>query len=68
MHLSCPDYKLCRIGKETAGDISRRIGLLPRNHIQNLISKFRKTISYRKDVVISAAYPYRTVVLQLVTA
>ena len=65
LHFSCPDYKLCRISKETTRDISRRISLLPRYYIQNLISKFRKTICHRKDIVISATYPYCAIIFQL---
>ena len=48
--------------------IYKRISLLPRYYIQNLISKFRKTICHRKDIVISATYPYCAIIFQFVTA
>ena len=63
----CPDDELGGVGEETARDVDRRIGLLPGNHVQNPVAKFRETISHREDVVVRPRNPDSAIVLQFVS-
>lgn len=66
LHLSCPDDKLGGVGEEATGDVGGRIGLLPRDHVQNLVAQLGQTVGHGEDVVVSAADPNTAVVLELV--
>lgn len=63
---SCPDDKLGGVGEEATGDVGGRIGLLPRDHVQNLVAQLGQTVGHGEDVVVSAADPNTAVVLELV--
>lgn len=48
LHLSCPNDKLGGIGEKATRDVGRRIGLLPRDHVQNLVAKLGQTVGHGK--------------------
>lgn len=65
---SCPDNKLGRVFEIATRDVDWRIRFLPGDNIQYFVAKFGQAIGHRKNIVISATYPNRAVVFQLVTA
>ena len=66
LHLSCPNDKLGGIGEKATRDVGRRIGLLPRDHVQNLVAKLGQTVGHGKNIVVSAADPNGAIVLEFV--
>ena len=63
-----PNDELGGVSKETARDVCRGIGFLPCDDIQNLVAQFGQTVCHGEDIVVCAAYPYCTIVLELLTA
>ena len=63
--LPCPNDKFGGIGEEAARDIYWRICLLPSDDIQDLVTKFRKAVGNREDVVVCATNPDGAIVFQL---
>ena len=63
-----PYHKLSGIGEEPARDVHWRIGLLPCDDVENPVAELRQAVSHRKDIMICARNPYRTVLLQFLPA
>ncbi len=66
--LACPDDELCGVGEVAAGDVGRRVGLGPRDDVENLEAQFSEAVGDGEDVVVGAGNPDGAVVLHLVAA
>lgn len=65
---SRPNHELGAVCKETARDIGWGICLCPRDDIKNPEAQLLQGVGHGKDVVVSATYPYGTILLQLFPA
>lgn len=61
--LACPDDELGGVGEVAAGDVWRRVGLGPRDDVENLETQFGEAVGDGEDVVVGAGNPDGAVLL-----